>query len=64
MSMFDCPHCHDRHHINDFCATGPMSMAFTVRSYSMPRTAVETGSVGTEAEGRSAPIPPVKTGEG
>ncbi len=25
MSMFDCPHCGDTHHVNDFCATGPMS---------------------------------------
>lgn len=25
MSMFDCAHCGDRHHVNDFCATGPMS---------------------------------------
>ena len=25
MSMFDCTHCGDRHHVNDFCATGPMS---------------------------------------
>jgi len=23
--MFDCPHCGDTHHVNDFCATGPMS---------------------------------------
>lgn len=25
MAMFDCAHCGDRHHVNDFCATGPMS---------------------------------------
>ena len=23
--MFDCPHCGDTHHVNDFCAAGPMS---------------------------------------
>lgn len=23
-SMFDCYHCGDRHHVNDFCATGPL----------------------------------------
>lgn len=27
MTMFDCPYCHDRHHVNDFCATGPMSLS-------------------------------------
>lgn len=25
MAMFDCFHCGDRHHVNDFCATGPMA---------------------------------------
>lgn len=25
MAMFDCAHCGDSHHVNDFCATGPMS---------------------------------------
>jgi len=24
MAMVDCTHCGDRHHVNDFCATGPM----------------------------------------
>lgn len=32
--------------------------------WSMPTTAIDASSVGTEAEGRSAPIPSVKTGEG
>jgi hypothetical protein len=55
MAMFNCHHCGDRHHVNDFCATGPMSMAFTVRSYSMPRTAARSALGGYEGEAGVTP---------
>lgn len=56
MTMFDCAHCGDRHHVNDFCASGPMSADPAANYWHMTTPPDETGSVGTETrERRSAP---------